>query len=321
MGGAGGARPRGHGLGGQPDAAHERRGRDAGPHAPDDPAAGLGGRRRPGARVGPGVNALWVRERRIERVGRTATLHTELGSWPLRGGVVPDDVPGARGAEGPPAGRRSAEVQIARVLDDLYDASDAQLGPTWNGGVPTVAVWAPTARNVALRLRAQIKGSDPSTSRNRSEQACSYEHSVEGSDPRTHVRMTTGEARVAMERGDDGVWRVTGDASWRDAEYAFEVTVFAPSRRRGGDQRRHRPVLARADAQLDALGPGRARAAGRRGRSRRRADATPRSTSCTSATSRSATRPSRPSTAARTSPSPTSGATGCDTCARSPRPG
>ncbi len=24
------------------------------------------------------------------------------------------------------------------------------------------------------------------------------------------------------------MWRVTGDASWRDAEYAFEVTVFAP---------------------------------------------------------------------------------------------
>ena len=174
------------------------------------------------------MNALWVRERRIERVGRTATLHTELGSWPLRGGVVPDDVPVREVLKGR-LRVDEAQVQIAPVLDDLYDASDAQLGPTWNGGVPTVAVWAPTARNVALRLRAQIKGSDPSTLRNRSEQACSYDHSVEGSDPRTHVRMTTGEARVAMERGDDGVWRVTGDASWRDAEYAFEVTVFAPS--------------------------------------------------------------------------------------------
>jgi 1,4-alpha-glucan branching enzyme len=51
-------------------------------------------------------------------------------------------------------------------------------------------VWAPTARDVALRLRG---------------------------------------ARVAMRRGDDGAWRVTGDASWRDAEYAFEVTVYAPS--------------------------------------------------------------------------------------------
>ena len=36
-----------------------------------------------------------------------------------------------------------AEVQIAGVLDDLYDASAAQLGPTWDGDVPTVAVWAP----------------------------------------------------------------------------------------------------------------------------------------------------------------------------------
>jgi len=101
------------------------------------------------------VNALWVRERRIERVGRTATLHTELGSWPLRGGVVPDDVPVREVLKGR-LRVDEAQVQIAPVLDDLYDASDAQLGPTWNGGVPTVAVWAPTARNVALPASTRV---------------------------------------------------------------------------------------------------------------------------------------------------------------------
>lgn len=136
------------------------------------------------------MNARWVRERRIECVARHATLHTELGSWPLEGGVVPDEVPvrdvlkGRLRVDGEP-------VQIAGVLDDLYaDAAHARLGPTWEGERPSLAVWAPTAREVALLLD---------------------------------------DARVAMSRGDDGVWRVTGDPSWRDAPYAFEVTVFAPS--------------------------------------------------------------------------------------------
>jgi pullulanase/glycogen debranching enzyme len=140
------------------------------------------------------MNALWVRERRIERTGGTATLHTELGSWPLRHGVVPDDVPVREVLKGR-LRVDDREVQIAGVLDDLYDASAAQLGPTWRDGVPTVAVWAPTARDVRLLLN--LKGTVP--------------------------------FRFAMERGEDGVWRVTGDPSWRDAEYAFEVTVYAPS--------------------------------------------------------------------------------------------
>src|SRR3712207_1799930 len=137
-------------------------------------------------RRGPGaaLNALWVSERRIERAGATATLHTELGSWPLRRGVVPDEVPVREVLKGR-LRVDDREVQVARVLDDLYDASGAQLGPTWHDDVPSLAVWAPTARQVALRL-------DPST-------------------------------RVGMTRGADGVWRVTGDATWRGAEYVFEV--------------------------------------------------------------------------------------------------
>ncbi|HET8953397.1 MAG TPA: pullulanase-type alpha-1,6-glucosidase [Solirubrobacteraceae bacterium] len=89
----------------------------------------------------------------------------------------------------------STGVQVPGVLDDVYaGAARADLGPTWSGRKrdrrPTLAVWAPTAKEVALRL---------------------------------------GERRVAMRRGDDGVWRVTGDPSWRNAAYRYEVRVYVPT--------------------------------------------------------------------------------------------
>jgi pullulanase-type alpha-1,6-glucosidase len=102
-------------------------------------------------------------------------------------------------------------VQIPGVLDDLYaQARDAELGPVWShggrgwhgadrnrhGGRPSLAVWAPTAKSVDLLL-------DPV-----------------GARP---------EQRVALRRGDDGAWRVTGDASWRNAAYLYEVTVYVPT--------------------------------------------------------------------------------------------
>jgi pullulanase-type alpha-1,6-glucosidase len=101
------------------------------------------------------------------------------------------------------AGRllQSTGVQIPGVLDDLYaGARDAQLGPVWSRKRhelrPSLAVWAPTAKRVDLLL-------DPV-----------------GAQP---------EQRVVMRRGDDGVWRVTGDASWRNAAYRYEVTVYVPA--------------------------------------------------------------------------------------------
>jgi len=84
-------------------------------------------------------------------------------------------------------------VQIPGVLDDVYGraASRARLGPVWRGGVPTLSVWAPTARRVALDLAGRT---------------------------------------VAMRRDDaTGVWSVTGAPSWKNRRYAFRVTVFAPS--------------------------------------------------------------------------------------------
>jgi len=95
----------------------------------------------------------------------------------------------------------STGLQIPGVLDDVYaDAARADLGPVWSGRKrdrrPSLAVWAPTAKEVALRL-------DPA-----------------GAAP---------ERRIAMHRGDDGVWRAGGDPSWRNAAYRYEVRVYVPT--------------------------------------------------------------------------------------------
>ncbi|MET9800714.1 pullulanase-type alpha-1,6-glucosidase [Streptomyces sp. NPDC006368] len=84
-------------------------------------------------------------------------------------------------------------VQIPGVLDDLYGTKARQkaLGPVFRKGTPTLSVWAPTARNVALELDGR---------------------------------------RVAMKRdAATGVWSVTGDKSWRNKPYRYEVKVWAPS--------------------------------------------------------------------------------------------
>ncbi|AVH61497.1 pullulanase-type alpha-1,6-glucosidase [Streptomyces dengpaensis] len=85
-------------------------------------------------------------------------------------------------------------VQIAGVLDDLYDATKAELGPVFHRGRPTLAVWAPTAQSVSLDL-------DGST--------------------------------VAMKRdATTGVWSVTGKKSWTNKPYRYVVKVWAPSVRK-----------------------------------------------------------------------------------------
>ncbi|MGW0839173.1 pullulanase-type alpha-1,6-glucosidase [Streptomyces sp. NPDC002787] len=104
----------------------------------------------------------------------------------LRGQVVASQ----RAANG--AVLTATGVQIAGVLDDLYgDAADADLGPTFRDGRPTLAVWAPTARTVSLEL-----------------------------DGRT----------LPMKRDDaTGVWSVTGTKSWKNKPYRYVVKVWAPS--------------------------------------------------------------------------------------------
>jgi pullulanase-type alpha-1,6-glucosidase len=82
-------------------------------------------------------------------------------------------------------------VQIPGVLDDVYaGAAREQLGPVWQHGRPALALWAPTAKQVSLVL---------------------------------------GEQRLPMSRDRNGVWHAQGDRGWRNARYAFAVTVYVPA--------------------------------------------------------------------------------------------
>jgi pullulanase-type alpha-1,6-glucosidase len=82
-------------------------------------------------------------------------------------------------------------VQVPGVLDDLYaGAAGQRLGPVWRHGRVSLALWAPTAKDVELVL---------------------------------------GERRLPMTRDGDGVWHAAGDRGWRDARYAFAVTVYVPA--------------------------------------------------------------------------------------------
>lgn len=89
-------------------------------------------------------------------------------------------------------------LQIPGVLDQLY-GYDGPLGVGWSAGVPTLRLWAPTATNVRLRL---YQDSNPSSA----------------------------ASSLALSRDDaTGVWSITGDASWKDCYYLFEVQVFVRS--------------------------------------------------------------------------------------------
>ncbi|MBL8785082.1 MAG: pullulanase-type alpha-1,6-glucosidase, partial [Deltaproteobacteria bacterium] len=88
----------------------------------------------------------------------------------------------------------ATRVQIPGVLDDLF-TYEGPLGLTFAGTTPSLALWAPTAQLVRL-LR--------------------YDAALA---PLTPAQMT---------RGDDGVWRVTGDPTWAGTFYRYEVKAFHP---------------------------------------------------------------------------------------------
>jgi pullulanase-type alpha-1,6-glucosidase len=83
-------------------------------------------------------------------------------------------------------------VQLPGVLDDVFStATSARLGPTFDHGKPTLAVWAPTAQSVVLELSGQP---------------------------------------VPMRRDDaTGVWSVAGDRSWIGRYYRYRVTAWQPA--------------------------------------------------------------------------------------------
>ena len=95
-------------------------------------------------------------------------------------------------------------VQIPGVLDDLYAdrAADRALGATWQGNRPSLALWAPTAKQVALLRWPDHTGA---------------------------VDLAAEPERQPMVRGSDGVWTLRGHPQWEDDAYLYEVTVYAPT--------------------------------------------------------------------------------------------
>ncbi|GLH98980.1 pullulanase-type alpha-1,6-glucosidase [Phytohabitans aurantiacus] len=87
-------------------------------------------------------------------------------------------------------------VQIPGVLDDLYPGATATpLGPTFQGKRARLAVWAPTAQDVALEL----------------------------------FDTPAAQPRVVDMRRDDrtGVWSASG--AWRGKYYRYRVTAWQPA--------------------------------------------------------------------------------------------
>ncbi|MFT4110587.1 pullulanase-type alpha-1,6-glucosidase [Propionicimonas sp.] len=103
-----------------------------------------------------------------------------------------------------PSGRLvdAGSLQLGGVIDDLLAAPDAELGPSWQLGTPTLRLWAPTARSVALLLWP------------------------EGAD------LHETPQRRRMLPAVDGTWAITGEPGWQGARYRFEVTVYTPHHRR-----------------------------------------------------------------------------------------
>ena len=244
----------------------------------------------------PGCRRTCARSSRTSPRGRPAALLRRAGA---RAGAAEGRARGGRLRRRRRAARGYTGVQIPGVLDDVYASAD---------GPGSARVERPQARPppVARRLGADRQGR------------------------RVAARPAgpAAERRVAMRRGEDGVWRVSGDRSWRNAAYRYEVRVYVPTLDRvvtnvvtdpysvALTTNSGRSVL--ADLDDPALAPhgwdGLRKPALARPR-------TPRSTSCTSGTSRSPTRPCPRRTAARTSRSPTATATACATCATSRGPG
>ncbi|MCA9957146.1 MAG: hypothetical protein KC434_20600, partial [Anaerolineales bacterium] len=92
----------------------------------------------------------------------------------------------------------AAGLQIPGVLDDLYPY-DGDLGVTFSDGVPTLTLWAPTARGVRLHL-------------------------FDNADPNTEA-----EILVMRPTPSNGTWSITGEPDWAGKYYLYEVQVYVPT--------------------------------------------------------------------------------------------
>ncbi|MCW8092652.1 pullulanase-type alpha-1,6-glucosidase [Alteromonas sp. ASW11-130] len=89
---------------------------------------------------------------------------------------------------------QATRVQIARVLDDLYDYKGA-LGVNYSSGVPTISLWAPTAQSVEL-VRYDALGNEV--------------------------------GRSAPTSSEQGAYHFAGRADWDKQYYRFALTVYHP---------------------------------------------------------------------------------------------
>lgn len=92
----------------------------------------------------------------------------------------------------------ATSLQIPGVLDDIY-TYDGQLGVIYEGDLPTLALWAPTARAVKLHL-------------------------FPDSNPDSQSQILS--MRVDP---DSGVWSITGTPDWTGQFYLYEVQLYVPS--------------------------------------------------------------------------------------------
>jgi pullulanase len=95
--------------------------------------------------------------------------------------------------------RASTRLRNHGVLDDVHaSARTRALGPVWTAGVPALHLWAPTARSVKVALYDDATTNTPSST-------------------------------VALAASGDGVWSVTGNATWKNKYYLFDVEVLSDS--------------------------------------------------------------------------------------------
>ena len=92
----------------------------------------------------------------------------------------------------------AAGLQIPGVLDDLYPY-DGDLGVTVSDGVPTLTLWAPTARSVSLHL-------------------------FDDANPNSEAEILT-----MRPTPSNGTWAITGEADWIGKYYLYEVEVYVPT--------------------------------------------------------------------------------------------
>lgn len=93
----------------------------------------------------------------------------------------------------------ATRTQIQSVLDVLYaaNAKTAPLGVTYSGNIPTLKLWAPTAKSVTLRRFAD-------------------------------ATTTTYTTHALTLDSTSGVWSVTGDSSWDRHYYLLNVELYVP---------------------------------------------------------------------------------------------